>query len=110
MSVEVSRERTPKLPGQLHRRVRGVVHPGPGREHGARHQDDPLEVRLSDHRRMDKILYTRSSNALWKHDLSILSCCEKYLYPYTARKIFGIIYNKSPESIYLTSDKLGFRI
>ena len=102
MSVEVSRERTPKLPGQLHRRVRGVVHPGPGREHGARHQDDPLEVRLSDHRRMDKILYTRSSNTLWKHDLSILSCCEKYLYPYKARKIFGRYYLQQVSRVNLS--------
>ena len=93
MGVEVGGQRAAQLPGQLDRGVRGVVHPGPGGEHGARHQDDSLKVRLTDHRRVDKILHTSGSDTLWKHDLSILSCCEKYLYPYSASKIFGIIYN-----------------
>ena len=64
MSVEVSRQRTPQLLGELHRGLRGVVHPGPGGEHGPRHEDDPLEVRLADHRTMDQVLDTSSPNTL----------------------------------------------
>ena len=64
VSVEVSRQRTPQLLGELHRGLCGVVHAGPGREHGPRHQDHTLEVRLADHRTVDKILDTCSPNTL----------------------------------------------
>ena len=64
MSVEVSRQRTPQLLGELHRGLGGVVHAGPGREHGPRHQDHSLEVGLADHRTVDKVLHTCSPHTL----------------------------------------------
>ena len=64
VSVQVGGQGAAQLLGQLDGVLRGVVHPGPGGEHGARHEDHPLEVRLSDHRAVHQILHTGRAHTL----------------------------------------------
>ena len=64
VGVEVGGQGAAQLPGEAHGGVGGVVDPRPGGEHGARHEDDSLEVRLSDHGTVHQILHTCSSNTL----------------------------------------------
>ena len=68
VGVEVGGQGAAQLPGQLHGVLRGVVNPGPGGEHGARHEDHPLEVRLADHGAVHQVLHTGRAHALGRHN------------------------------------------
>ena len=64
MGVQVSRQGTAQCHGQSHGPVRRVVDPRPGGEHGAGHEDDAVEVRLSDHGTVDQVLHTGRPHSL----------------------------------------------
>ena len=64
MGVEISWEGTAQGHGQSDGRVGRVVDPGPGGEDGARHEDDAVEVRLSDHGAVHQVLHTSRSHSL----------------------------------------------
>ena len=64
MGVEVSRQGTPQGHRQSDGPVRRVVDPRPGGEDGARHQDDSVEVRLSDHGAVHQVLHTGRPHTL----------------------------------------------
>lgn len=70
VGVQVSREGTAQGHGQSHRPVRRVVDPGPGGEDRARHEDDPVEVGLSDHGAVHQVLHTGRPHAL-QHQLLV---------------------------------------
>ena len=64
VSVKVGRQGAAQGRGQPHRPVRGVVDPGPGGEHRARHEDHSVEVRLADHGAVDQVLHAGGPHSL----------------------------------------------
>ena len=71
MGVEVSRQGAPQGHGQSDGSVRRVVDPRPGGEHGAGHEDDAVEVGLSDHGAVDQVLHAGRPHSLQHHSLRL---------------------------------------
>ena len=74
VGVEVGGQGAAQLPGEAHGGVGGVVDPRPGGEHGARHEDDAVEVRLPDHRAVHQVLHARRAHPLHNSQVSLCGC------------------------------------
>ena len=70
VGVEVGGQGAAQLPGEAHGGVRGVVDPRPGGEHGARHEDDAVEVRLPDHGAVHQVLHAGRAHSLHNRHVS----------------------------------------
>ena len=64
MGVEVSWQGAAQGHGKPYGPLRRVVDPRPGGEDGAGHEDDPVEVRLSDHGAVYQVLHTGRPHSL----------------------------------------------
>ena len=70
VGVEVGGQGAAQLPGEAHGGVGGVVDPRPGGEHGARHEDDAVEVRLPDHGAVHQVLHAGRAHSLHNRHVS----------------------------------------